>query len=474
MSKTKDEVTPDWSSIKKQAPGWFSDAKFGLFFHWGPYSVPAFENEWYSRNMYEKGSSANIYHEQHYGKVSTFGYKDFYKDFTGSRFDPEQWADMVVSSGAKYAGPVSEHCDNFSMWDSKVNPVNCVNYGPKRDITGECADAFRKRGIKVLSTFHHHWLWGWFMSTDPEADVYLPENEVYYGSAQPLETKRFKPCRYPDPAFCRQWADKVREVIDRYHPDVLYFDGRAFIIDERTRFDLARYYYTQCEGGIITYKEEDFPAQTGVYDIESGRFATGQPCTWQTDERLEDNTTWSIVKDPKYKSAKRMIVHLCDVVSKNGNLLLNVAPYADGTFDEKAKRILKEIGDWLLVNGEAIYATRPYATAVETTVSADAKGDRTGQIHTGDDDDARYQNFAEHEFRFTRKAQAVYAIAFGWPASGHWEIRTFGSAAYKKKITKVTLLGIEEALNFRQTAEALVVKAPDRRPCEHAYAIRIE
>ena len=178
MKTSENKTTaPEWGRVVHEAPKWFRDAKFGLFFHWGPYSVPAYQNEWYSRNMYTQGLEQNIHHEKTYGSLHDFGYKDFYDMMDGSKFDADAWADLVVRSGARYAGPVTEHCDNFSMWDSQVNPVNSVNYGPHRDITGECAEAFRKRGIKFLSTFHHQWLWGWFMSTDNEADVYDPANE---------------------------------------------------------------------------------------------------------------------------------------------------------------------------------------------------------------------------------------------------------------------------------------------------------
>ena len=156
----------NWNNVKREAPKWFRDAKFGLFFHWGPYSVPAYQNEWYSRNMYCKGLEQNQYHEKTYGSLHDFGYKDFYDMLKGEKFDPDQWASLVKRSGAKYAGAVSEHADNFSMWDSAVNPINSMNYGPHRDIVGECTEAFRKQGIRTVATFHHQWLWGWFMSTD--------------------------------------------------------------------------------------------------------------------------------------------------------------------------------------------------------------------------------------------------------------------------------------------------------------------
>lgn len=233
----------NWDELKKEVPEWFRDAKFGMFFHWGPYSVPAYQNEWYSRNMYCGGLEQNRYHVETYGKLHDFGYKDFYPMMKGEKFDAGEWVKLVKRAGARYAGPVTEHCDNFSMWNSSVNPVNSVNYGPKRDVVGECMEAFRKEGIRTLATFHHQWLWGWFMSTDNEADVYDPANEMYYGPALPLETNRYIPYRYPDEAFCRTWRDKVYEVIDKYAPDAIYFDSRTCIIREDYRYSMADYYY---------------------------------------------------------------------------------------------------------------------------------------------------------------------------------------------------------------------------------------
>ena len=246
----------DWNSVKKEVPEWFRDAKFGLFFHWGPYSVPAYQDEWYSRRMYEKGNPCYRHHEETFGSVHDFGYKDFYPMMKGEKFDPGEWAALAVRSGAKYAGPVSEHADNFAMWDSRVNPVNSVNFGPGRDVLGECFEAFRKEGLRTLATFHHQWLWGWFMSSDVEADVYLPGNEKYYGPIVPLEANRANPHCGPDRKFCENWKEKVYEVIDKYDPDVVYFDSRAVIIDEDIRFSIPDYFYNTKgkKDGVITYK----------------------------------------------------------------------------------------------------------------------------------------------------------------------------------------------------------------------------
>lgn len=469
-------MNQNWETIHRQTPEWFRNAKFGLFFHWGPYSVPAYKNEWYSRNMYAKKNAINRHHVETYGPLSEFGYKDFYPMMTGAKFDAEEWAELVERSGAKYAGPVTEHSDNFSMWDSQVNEINCVNYGPKRDIYGECAEAFRKRGIKLLATFHHQWLWGWFMSSDPDADVYDPANEKYYWKALPLETNRYAPYRLPDQEFNQMWLSKVNEVIDKYHPDVLYFDSRTNIIDEEYRYSMAKHLYED-PSTVLTYKQEDFPADVGVYDIECGRFEKAKDYTWQTDDRLEDNVTWCMVQNPKYKSAVRIIHQLCDIVSKNGNLLLNVGPYADGSFHPDAKKILFEIGDWLKINGEAIYDTRPYKTAAEGPTAVQDANYSVEMVNAqvnneeGDAGDINLGAFTAKDFRFTQKDGFLFAIAMGWPSDRTLKIKTLKTGT--EHISSITLLGYNGPLEFCQNEEYLEVTLPEQKPCEHAYALKI-
>ncbi len=470
-----------WAALQREAPNWFRDAKFGLFFHLGPYSVPSYENEWYSRNMYAKGSSQNRYHVKNYGSLNQFGYKDFYDLFRCERFDPNDWAELVVRSGAKYAGPVTEHADNFSMWDSRVNPVNCVNYGPKRDITGECAAAFRKKGIKVLATFHHQWLWGWFMSTDPEADVYIPDNEKFYGKALPLETNRYIPYRLPDNEFNTTWRKKVVEVIEKYCPDALYFDSRTNIIADQYKYELVDYYYNihkQSEG-IITYKQKDFPEGIGIPDIECGRFSSAKPFPWQTDNRLEDNITWSMVQQPKYKPAVQIVHQLCDVVAKNGNLLLNVGPYADGTFHPEARQILFSIGGWLKICGEAIYGTRPFRIAAEGPTGiedSDYNVDRINQQLENDGiaSDIKLNTFTSEDIRFTCKKGNIYAIALGWPKDRKLKICGLKKCPENPQIRHVSLLGSNAPIYFQQTSNHLEVTLPEEKPCDYAYALKIE
>ncbi len=467
----------NWTTVKKEVPDWFRDAKFGLFFHWGPYSVAEYQDEWYSRRMYERGSNYYEYHQKNFGNIHDFGYKDFYPMMRGEKFDPQAWADLVVRSGAKYAGPVSEHADHFSLWDSQVNPVNSVNYGPHTDVVGECFKAFKERGIRTLATFHHQWLWGWFMSDDVEADVYIPENEKYYGPILPLETKRANPYHLPDRAFCENWKAKVLEVVDRYDPDIIYFDSRAIIISEDCRFEMLKHFYEKKKDGIMTYKWEDFPSGTGMFDLECGRFKKQQAQPWQVDDHLEDHpTTWSMIKNPQYKSSAAVIRQLCDIVSKNGNLLLNVGPYADGSFHPEAVHVLEEVGDWLSVNGEAIYGTRPFK--VEAEGPSGGEDIRYGIQEYGGQSfstvGSKDTDLTEKDFRFTSKGDIVYAIAMGWPKDGYFHIKTLGkNDIYKKQIESVSMPGCFEPLEFSRDARGLHVRAPHKAPCRSAYVLKI-
>jgi alpha-L-fucosidase len=480
MNMKTPEIEPykmDWSPLLREAPNWFRDAKFGLFFHWGPYCVPAYQNEWYSRNMYATGLQQNVYHTVKYGPVSEFGYKDFLPMFTGEKFNPEEWAELIEKSGAKYAGPVAEHSDNYSLWNSKVNPVNSVNYGLKRDVVGELAKAIRKRNIKFITTFHHQWLWGWFMSSNPDADVYDPANKKFYGKPLPLETCRMLPWQLPDEEFNETWLKKVEEVIDGYDPDLIYFDSRTNIISENARYRLLDYYYNGPSGRkdrVLTYKLEDFPVNSGVYDVESGHFSNLKDFPWQSDDRLESRVTWCYVEQAAYRSAEEMIHTLCDIVSKNGNLLLNVGPKADGTFAKEAVDVLYSIGDWLSKNGEAIYGTRPFAvygegpTAVE---DANFNVDQIkNQIVNGTISAKQSKRFSANDMRFTTKDDVVYAILLGNPAKKNIKITSLaaGKTTGIQDIVSIDLLCGESNLAFMRDQEALTVQL--KGSCASPYA----
>jgi alpha-L-fucosidase len=240
---------------------------------------------------------------------------------------------------------------------------------------------------------------------------------------------------------------------------------------------MVEHFYASRNDAVLTYKQEDFPEGVGVYDVECGRFEEAKPFPWQTDDRLEDNVTWCMVQEPKYKSACRIIHQLCDIVAKNGNLLLNVGPYADGSFHPDAVRQLEKIGDWLRLNGEAIYGTRPFQVAAEgPTKMEDANYDIemvNAQLNNaeGDAGDVSLGTFTAEDFRFTQKGDTAYAIGFAWPQDGIFRIHGF-SRKFLPSVSSVFLLGCPQPLAFTQTDTCLEVRLPAQKPCSYAYVIK--
>ena len=470
--RAQQAYAPTWDSLAKHTtPAWFDDAKFGIYFHWGIYSVPAFDNEWYCRNMYIEGSRANKFHNLVYGPSSKFGYKDFIPMFHAEKFNPEKWAELFRKAGAKFAGPVAEHADGFSMWDSKVNPWNAARMGPGRDVVGEMSKAIRNEGMKFIATLHHQWLWGWYPTMERSVDASDPKYAGLYGPLAPGSPFDYgKPTPPPPQDFQDTWAAKTKEVIDQCQPSLIYFDSRLNIIDERHLADVISHYYNQAEHWreevTVTYKEKDLPWGVGVLDIERGRLATLAPYKWLTDDAIDWNS-WCHVQNPSYKSADRIVDELVDIASKNGSLLLDITPTAEGVIPEPVVERLLAIGHWLTVNGEAIYGTRPWKVF----------GEGPTQIKSGMFGEEKTPDFTAQDVRFTSRWKTLYAIALDWPQNTAdmviKSLNTNDALLAKGEITNISLLGSDAKLSWQHNSEGLRIVLPREKPGAFSYVFKV-
>ena len=473
--------TADWNSLGAyRVPEWYRDAKFGIFIHWGVFSVPAFDNEWYPRNMYIEGSKAFQHHVETYGPQAKFGYKDFIPMFKAERFDADAWVDLFARAGARYVVPVAEHCDGFAMYDSDVDPWNSAKMGPKRDVVGELAAAVRKRGLHFGTSSHRAEHWWWYdggMRFD--SDVRDPKYAVLYGPAKPESLPGEDPAKEPDPShlekwlapdpmYMDDWLARSSEIVDKYHPDLLYFDwwiGQPAFQPYLKR--VAAYYYNEAarrkQEVVLTYKMNDFPENAAILDIERGKLDAIRLLPWQTDTSVSIHS-WGYVQNDAYRTAKSLIDELVDVVSKNGNLLLNVGPKSDGTIPDEARAILLQMGSWLNTNGEAIYGSRPWLVFGEgpTKVTSSAL-------------DTDVQEFAAEDIRYTTNRGALYAIALGWPAGGELRLRSLyrGNPYVAGEVCSVRLLGSNDYLKWANEDDGLHIKLPARAPDEAAFTFRI-
>lgn len=472
---------PNWDSLGAyRVPEWFRDAKFGIFIHWGVYSVPAFGSEWYSRNMYVQGSPDFQHQVATYGPQSKFGYKDFIPMFKAGDFNANAWVDLFQQAGARYVVPVAEHCDGFPMYDSALTNWDAARMGPKRDVVGELEAATRRHGLHFGVSSHRAEHWWWYdggMKFD--SDVRDPRYAGLYGPAEPMTLPGEDDSKEPDPnhlerwlppnqAFLDDWLARSAELVEKYHPDFLYFDwwiGQPAFQPYLQRF--AAYYYDQAasrrQAVVLTYKEDAFPANAAVLDIERGKLDAVRLLPWQTDTSVSIHS-WGYVKNDQYRTAKSLIDELVDVVSKNGNLLLNVGPKSDGTIPEEARAILLEMGAWLKTNGEAIYGSRPWLVYGEGPTKVTSSAMNTDK-----------QEFTADDIRFTTHNGALYAIALGWPSSGELRIRSLarGLPYLPRPVCRVQLLGSNAVISWRQEADGLHIALPTQRPDEPAYTFRI-
>ncbi|MGQ1788159.1 alpha-L-fucosidase [Saccharicrinis sp. GN24d3] len=438
-----DQYEASWESLSahNEAPEWFSDAKFGIYFHWGVYSVPAFYSEWYPFHMYRDGK-VKQHHIKKYGELENFNYHDFVPMFKGKKFDAEEWAQLFQDAGAKFAGPCSQHHDGFAMWDSEVNPWNSADKGPKKDITGLLSKAVKKRDMKFIATFHH--------ARNLQRHGGNPEKFATYhshfahvpGTATASKDAEIAKMygNIPADEFNEYWFDQLKEVIDQYSPDIIWFDVWLRMIPLEYRQKFAAYYLNEAKKKnqevIIAYKQAAIPKTVGVLDIEQGGKKDLSESVWLTDVTLS-NKSWSYVEGQTYKTPEMVVRNMIDVWSKNGVVLLNVSPTADGVINQEQRDILKRVGKWMKKYSEAVYETRPYSIKGFGNAKAE-EGKHGGQSAT--------QKYTAKDARFLKSKDGKYLYLFvlGKPEPGSViSTKELGLHKYypEEGIKKITLMG---------------------------------
>lgn len=496
---------PNWASLEQYiVPDWYRDAKFGIFIHWGVPSVPAHENGWYGRQMYQQEGAewgtTYAYHQAHYGHPSEFGYKDLIPLWKAEKWDPDALVQFYQSIGARYVVPVAVHHDNFDNYASTFQPWNSVNMGPKRDIIGEWKKACEKHGLRFGVSSHADRTWDWF-STAHGSDTQGDKKGIPYDGTltkadgkgkwwegydpADLYTRPHASTEAPDEAYCTKWYHRTIELIDQYHPDLLWFDGPMPMVcsssacaDNRTQMEtygleVASHFYNSNQAwhngkmeavlNLKSWEKGDLPSTSAiVYDIEKGQTSNIRKAPWQTDTSIPGN--WFFDSEAPELSDTVIVHNLCDIVSKNGNLLLNVGLRADGTLPEDQKKILLGIGKWLKINGEAIYGTRPW----------EKYGEGPTVLNHGDFRQNK-RPFSAKDIRFTTKGNSLYAIILGWPADGKITLQSIpkDKQLWFGAIGSVRLLGCKRPLKWERNALGTTVYLPKKRPGEYAYVVKL-
>jgi len=497
--------TASWDSLQQYVvPEWYRNAKFGIWAHWGPQCEPEY-GDWYARGMYIEGSDQYKYHLQHYGHPSQFGFKDVVHRWKAEQWDPEQLVALYKRAGAKYFFAMANHHDNLDLWNSRHHAWNAVNVGPKKDLIGGWAKAARNNGLPFGVSIHaaHAWTWyevaqradkngplagvpydgkltkadgkgAWWEGLDPQL-LYaqnhpLSENSLDNGTVI-RQWDWGNGVAAPSKAYCDQFLKRTIDLIDRYEPELVYFDDTVLPLYpvSDVGLQIAAYHYNK---SIIRNKGKlqavlngkvlnEMQRKCMVWDIERGQSNVIEPFAWQTDTCIGG---WHYDKrffDGKwYKSGKTVIQTLVDVVSKNGNLLLNIPVKGNGTIDEQEKAILEEIAAWMTINAECIFDTRPWKVlgegpAMEGAAPIAAQGFNEG----------KGKPLTAGDIRFTTKGDVLYAVLLGWPDDRKMKIKSLaaGNALWPESVNRIDLLGGGE-LHFQQNMDALEVVLPENRP----------
>jgi len=501
---------PDWNSLANyKTPDWYRDAKFGLWAHWGPQCQPE-HGDWYGRGLYEEGSDNYKYHVEKYGHPSKFGFKDVINEWRAENWNPDQLVELYKNAGAKYFVALANHHDNFDLYDSKYQSWNSVKMGPKKDLIGGWARAAKTQGLHFGVSVHASHAWRWYETAQrsdkngPLAGVpydgnmtkadgkgkwwegYDPQELYAQGHALSKDSLNNGSIHRqwgwdngivpPSKAYCEKFYRRTIELIDKYQPDLVYFDDTALplwpVNDAGLRIAAHMYNDSIARHGklqaVINGKILDEQQQKCmVWDIERGASNKIESFVWQTCTCIGEWHYDRRIYDRKgYKTAATVIRILADVVSKNGNLLLNIPVRGDGTIDDLELAVVQDIGKWMKVNSEAIYATRPWKTFGEGPAIA-----TSAPLHGQGFNEGQGKPLGAEDFRFTTRGNTLYAIFFGWPENGHVMIKSLAGSG---KAANVTMLGHGGDLEWKQDAEGLSVRLPDQRPCENAYTLKID
>ncbi|MDR2775288.1 MAG: alpha-L-fucosidase [Tannerella sp.] len=451
---------PDWANIagEYKFPEWFVDAKFGIFIHWGVYAVPAFGNEWYPCNMYKKDSREYLHHIEKWGAHTKFGYKDFIPMFKAEKFNADEWAELFREAGARYVVPVAEHHDGFSMYDSELNEWNSVKMGPKKDITGLLKTAVEKNGM-VFGLSTHRAENAWFYNGGMKFPSDVQDMSItLYG-------RRYEQEAYTEDQ-AREWLAHTYELVNKYEPKLIWFDwtvNNPVLMPYFNKF-MAYYYNNALDWGadVVVNTKQGYPTNIQVWDVERGKSGKMMLFPWQTDTSV-GKQSWSYVDGEENKTPEQIVHDLIDIVSKNGNLLLNIGPRADGTITDEQKDILLSVGKWLKVNGEAIYGTRCWKKFGEGEAEP-TQGSFTDNAATA---------YTVRDIRFTTKGNDLYAIVLNWDDAGTVIKSLNKEVVSDTKIIKVSMLGSDEEIKWEQTNDGLKLSFPKNRPCGYAYSFKI-
>ena len=506
---------PTWGSLKAQykTPEWFRDAKFGIWAHWSAQCQPE-QGDWYARRMYIQGDPAYEYHVKTYGHPSKVGFKDIDAIWKAERWDPEGLMDLYQGAGAKYFMALANHHDNFDNFDSKFHAWNSTRIGPMKDIVGTWAAICKRRGMRLGVSNHSAHAWHWFQTAfaydaeGPMAGIRydgftkksagkgkawdgLDPQELYVGpslvapdgiaSAKAMQEWHDRndrvwdenpPC--DDPEFANTWFLRCKDLMDTYEPDMVYFDDTELPLGQ-TGLDVTAHFYNRNmarHGGkleAVVFGKQFVPQHRGAaaLDLERGRSNEILPLPWQTDTCIGDwHYNIHTFEQHKYKTAKTVVHLLVDIVSKNGNLCLNIPLKGDGSIDSDEREILAGLAGWIPAHGEGIFGTRPFRVYGEGPPDV---------VATGNFNEGKGRPYTAEDIRFTTKDGRLYAFALGWPADGRLRIKTLGrnSTVLPGEITKVEMLSPGADLKFERTAEALVVSMPGGKPNDIAYGLRI-